>query len=163
MKWTPEQEQILREFGNRGAAYCRNLIFKRFNVYRSISATERHASRIMASMAQIQICPMCGRVVRKLNRNSGICEVCNYDRLWREQIEEEKRLVNELKRGGDEVASSNAKRRYDAQRRKVARVRAQVCADFVDLSRKMSISSSERQKKSQDPPEKEKRAQLVGA
>lgn len=140
----------MREYGHRGAEYCRNLIFKQFGVYRSVQATQRHASRISAPMLQYQTCPVCGRVARKLNRNTGICEACNFDRLWREQVEEERRIREYLARGGENNGALMAKRRYDAQRRKVARLRKKTCGDIVDMSTKLSSPWSD--------PEKEIRA-----
>lgn len=155
MRWDSEQEQILREFGHRGAEYCRNLIFKKFGILRSVEATQRQASRINAPLAQHQTCPVCGRIERKLNRNSGLCEACNYERLWREQVEEEIRIRRELQRGGDEGAALQAKRKYDAQRRKVTRLRKRAYGEYVDMSKKMSSPCSDRQKKFWEPPEKE--------
>lgn len=145
MRWTPDQEQILYIHGHRGPEYCRNLIYKVFGVYRSVEATKRHASRINASMTIYQTCPVCGRVERKLNRNSGICEVCNYELLWREQVKEEQRIREQLSKGGDNYGAIQAKRKYDAQRQKVNRLRRR-CEDCVDLSRKMSPTSSGHQK-----------------
>ena len=156
MKWTIAQENILRLYGHRGVKFCRDYIHKVFGVYRSIEATQRHASRIKALMIVYEICPECGRAAKKLNRNTGVCEACNYERLWKEQVEEEQRIIRDLQKGGAENAVLQAKRRYDAQRQKVSRLRRKAeCRDFVDLSGEVSSRRSAQQKREEKPPEKE--------
>lgn len=145
MRWTFEQEQILHTYGHRGAEYCRNLIFKTFKVYRSVEATKRHAARIHASMTRYQTCPVCGRIERKLNRNTGMCQVCNYEILWRKEIEKEQAIRNEFMKGGSNDEGAKAKKRYKAQQRKNERLRKRY-GDFVDMSQKMSLSRSGHQK-----------------
>lgn len=137
MKWTPEQDLILRIHGHRGPEYCRNLIFKTFGIYRSVTATQRRASRIKAPLIRYEICPECGRIERRLNRNTGLCDACNYERLWREQVEEEQRILEQLNKGGETNGITKAKRQYDAQRQKVSRLRRRN-GNSVDMSRKKS-------------------------
>lgn len=158
MKWTPEQEQILRIYGHRGAEYCRNLIFRQFGVFRSVSATQRHASRIHALMTRYQICPACGKASKSLNRITGICDACNYEMLWRRQVEEQQRIITRLLKGGDGEDESKARRRYDAERKKTSRLRAKVFGDSVDMSSEMSSRRSEPSEIFSEPPEKELRA-----
>lgn len=124
MRWTPEQEALLRIYGNRGPEYCRNLIFKKFGVYRTVEATKRHASRIKASMTRYETCPECGRIKKKLNARTGICEACNYERLWRKSIEKEQRIREQLLKGGETDGEKQARRKYDNQRQKIKRLRA---------------------------------------
>lgn len=160
MRWTRDQEQILRDHGNHGPEYCRNLIYKRFGILRSVEATQRHASRIGAAMFQYQSCPRCGRVVKRLNQKSGLCEVCNYERLFQEQLEAEHRIRQAINRGGEADAITTAKRLYDAQRKKVSRLRRSVCGDIVDLSAEMSRPRSEAQ---EIPPDDSKASKKVAA
>lgn len=144
MRWTKEQELILYTYGHRGAEYCRNLIFKLYRVRRSVEATERHANRIHASMTKYSVCPVCGRIERKLNRHTGMCTVCNYDHLWREQIEKEVQIKKDLQKGGENVEGIKAKQRYRAQQRKNERLSKY--GNIVDLSESLSAPSSEPQK-----------------
>lgn len=75
-----------------------------------------------------------------------MCEVCNYEQLWQEQVEEERRIRTYLLKGGEKNGALTAKRKYDAQRRKVARLRKKVYGDSVDMSERMSSPSSEPEK-----------------
>lgn len=143
----------MRIHGHRGAEYCRNLIYKAYGVYRSVEATERHANRIKASMTVYQTCPECGRIVRKLNRYSGSCEACNYERLWRGQVEEQEKILKQLQKGGERHAIDTARRKYDAERQKNCRLRKKLCGDYVDLSESLSVPRSEAGKKAADHPE----------
>lgn len=156
MRWTVEQERVLFEYGSRGAQFCAELIARRFRVYRTAEATKRHASRIGIPMTIYATCPHCGKVAKKLNKNSGLCPTCNAHRLWMEAVQEEQEIIEKLKKGGEEDAAyQREKRRYDAQRQKNARLKRQ-CGDTVDLSQKMSRTRSEAQKNFFPPDEGEK-------
>ena len=146
MHWTVEQDEILFTYGNRGVDYCRRKIHQEFGIYRSLGATQKRASRIGAPLFEYAICPVCGRAFKKLNRNTGICEVCNYEKLWRDQIAKENKIRSQVLQGGDTDGLTAAKRKYDAQRQKVARLRRDY-GDIVDLSRKMSSCWSELEKR----------------
>lgn len=156
MRWTVEQERILFEFGNLGAEYCARLIARRFRIFRTPEATQRHASRIGAPMAIHETCPQCGTVAKKLNKVSGLCPKCNNRRLWHEAVQEEQEIITRLEKGGEaDEAYQREKRRYDAQRQKNARLKRQ-CGGFVDLSGEMSSPRSEGQEIFGPPDEGEK-------
>lgn len=144
-----EQERILFEYGSHGAKYCAEIIARRFHVFRSAEATQRHAYRIGAPMVVYETCNECGRTVKRLNRLSGLCPVCNAHKLWLEAVEEERRIIEKLGGGEDDEAYKREKRRYDAQRRKNARLRER-CGDSVGLSKKMSNPRSGPQEVSED-------------
>lgn len=145
MRWTSEQELVLWVYGHRGPEYCRNRIFKEFGVLRSVEATKRHAARIHAPMIRYETCPECGRIERRLNRKTGVCEACNYERLWRGQVEEAQRILEQLNKGGETNGATQARRKYDAQRKKVSRIRRQF-GESVDLSQKTSPPRSDPEK-----------------
>lgn len=153
MRWTAEQEEILFQYGNHGAEYCARLIAKKFRIHRSAEATKRHANRIGASVMVYSVCHRCGNSVRKLNRNSGLCETCNYRALT-----ERLQILRDTLKGGDQNAYQQAKRNYDSERQAFSREKRRN-GDFVDLSPKMSPTRSGHQKSFQpslfEPPEKE--------
>lgn len=138
--WTCEQERVLFEHGNQGAEYCASLIARRFHVKRTPEATERHANRIGAPMVIYETCPECGRLVRKLNRLSGLCEECNSKRLASKWADIRKQLEEEIDDDGA------ARKAYQRERAAVCRLRKNDCEGFVDLSENLSIRRSEQGK-----------------
>ena len=56
-RWAKKEDQILRDFGNRGARYCATLISKSCHTSRSIGAVQMRASRLGVSLYPVQVCP----------------------------------------------------------------------------------------------------------
>ncbi len=125
MNWTFEQEQILREYGNLGAEECRKMIFRRTGVLRSVESTKRHAYRIGAPLIKYEICPSCGRKVRKL-KPSGLCTVCNERYLAQKQRELVSKLEQQLKEDTSSHEYVNAKHEYDQARKAASRLRSKL-------------------------------------
>lgn len=74
--WTTRQDSILRELGYLGAEAVRDAILRECGVYRTLHAVEHRASRIHVSLKVRQVCPECGVVGLRLNRQSGLCPKC---------------------------------------------------------------------------------------
>jgi len=74
--WTTKQDSILREIGHLGAEAVQAAILRECNVRRSLHAIEHRASRIHVSLKVQQVCPECGVVGLRLNRQSGLCPKC---------------------------------------------------------------------------------------
>ena len=74
--WTEEQDDVLREVSFRGAAYAAAEIERRCGVAHSVRAVEMRASRIHCSLAIQTVCPQCGAVGVKINRQTGMCPLC---------------------------------------------------------------------------------------
>lgn len=156
-RWTTDQEAILGEFGHLGAEACREIIYQRTGVRRTVDATWRHASRIGASCFKYVTCPRCGRHGKKLNEETGLCRACNE----LQRSEDQRRLnvqiyreIRNMENGTDYEYNVN-KRRHDAIRQANSRLcrkhglpglrERKRRGEFVDLSKEMSNSSSERQ------------------
>ena len=77
MRWTEEQDEIMRELASRGAKAVSKAIKERTGVSRSESAVRMHASRIGVSLLSYERCPGCGGDVKRLNRDSGLCPTCH--------------------------------------------------------------------------------------
>lgn len=74
MRWrTEEQDNILREVSFRGAAFAAAEIERHCGVRHSVRAVETRASRIHCSLAVQTVCPQCGAVGVKINRQTGMC------------------------------------------------------------------------------------------
>ena len=77
MRWrTEEQDDILREVSFRGAAFAAAEIERHCGVRHSVRAVEMRASRIHCSLAVQTVCPQCGAVGVKINRQIGMCPLC---------------------------------------------------------------------------------------
>lgn len=74
--WTTKQDSILRELGHLGAAAVAAAIERECGVTRSVRSVECRASRIHASLRVQHVCPECGVVGLRLNRQSGLCPKC---------------------------------------------------------------------------------------
>lgn len=109
---------MIRELGNRGAAAVREEIRRRYGVERSVRAIEMQASRIHASLRVLSVCPQCGAVGVRLNRQSGMCPRCT-----EEAHVAEERAFNEILRREAEGCEEGPE--IEAARREYARLRQQ--------------------------------------
>lgn len=91
MRWTEEQDDILREVSFLGVRAARDEIYRRTGAHHTCRAVEMRASRIHCSLAIRTVCPSCGAVGVKINRQTGMCPRCT------EQFHlEQERAFNEL-------------------------------------------------------------------
>ena len=122
MMWTTGQEEVLRELCFKGAEAVSDEIFRRYGVRHSPHAVEMHAHRVHVSLAKRDVCPSCGAVGVRLNRQTGLCPLCTE----RQHVEEE-RAFNELleaeaahAEGSPEI--EELRREYDKLRQRNARL-----------------------------------------
>ena len=115
VRWTEGQDDVIRECCFRGADYVAAEIFRRFGVARSAHAVEMRASRLGVSLQLQTVCPDCGVVGLKLNRQSGLCPRCTellhveQQRAFAEQLDSER---------AEALAEAEALRRENAVLRK---------------------------------------------
>ena len=95
--WSRREDQILREFGDRGAKYCQRLISRRFHVTRTVHAVENRASRIGVSLYPCQTCPQCGRRVARLRQTTGLCDLC-HERSFIPAVEQRSEAMRQVQR-----------------------------------------------------------------
>lgn len=151
MKWSDDQDKVLFDHGNKGAAWCRDEIERQFGASRSVSATQRRASRIGAPMAKYEVCPSCGRIARVMP-TKGLCRACNAERLHHNQAVFATKIRRDMAESDE--AANRANRKYQALRKKnerfceangLPKYREKSCEDSVNLSRKMSSTWSKGQ------------------
>ena len=119
--WTEEQDDVLREVSYRGAAYAAAEIERRCGVHHSVRAVEMRVSRIHCSLALQTVCPSCGAVGVKINRQTGMCSLCaeryhlEQERAFNERLERERiaceqsdELVN-VRRERDKMLQRNSR------------------------------------------------------
>lgn len=116
--WTTGQNDVIRELGHRGAEAVRDEIRRRYGVERTVRAIEMQASRIHASLRVLSVCPQCGAIGVRLNRQSGMCPRCT-----EEAHVAEERAFNELLHREAEGCEEGPE--IEAARREYARLRQQ--------------------------------------
>ena len=124
VRWTERQDDVIRECCFRGADYVAAEIFRRCGVERSRHAVEMRASRLGASLVPQTVCPACGAVGLKINRQSRMCVRCT-ELL---HVEEQRAFAASLEaERAAALAEAEALRRENAalrKRRSRARARA---------------------------------------
>ena len=119
--WTEEQDDVLREVSFRGAAYAAAEIERSCGVAHSVRAVEMRASRIHCSLAVQTVCPQCGAVGVKINRQTGMCRRCTeeyhleQERAFNEQLERERVAaedaadIDDVRRERDKMRQRNSR------------------------------------------------------
>lgn len=67
---------MIRELGHKGVRAVHDALVERYGADCSLHAIEVQASRIHASLRVQAVCPECGAVGVRLNRQSGMCAAC---------------------------------------------------------------------------------------
>lgn len=130
--WSEEQDDVLREVSFRGAEFAAAEIERRCGVRHSVRAVEMRASRIHCSLAVQTVCPSCGAVGVKINRQTGMCPLCTeryhleQERAFNEQLERERALAEDsaelaaVRRERDRLRQANSRlcRKYGLKGRR---------------------------------------------
>lgn len=104
MRWTEEEDDVLRAYGYEGAeGVCRRL-WEECRSVRTPAAVVTRACRIKASLALRSVCPGCGATGVKINRTTGLCRKCSE----RQHLEEERALHEILERERAEAEVDSA-------------------------------------------------------
>lgn len=111
VRWSEEQDDVLRECSFRGAAFARDEIERRCGAAHSLHAVELRASRIHCSLALQTVCPSCGAVGVVITRQTGMCRLCT----------ERYHLEQERAEAEDPARIADARRERDAQRQRNSR------------------------------------------
>lgn len=68
---------MIRELGHRGVVAVHDALLERYGMDYSLHAIEIQASRIHASLRVQAVCPECGAVGVRINRQTGLCAACS--------------------------------------------------------------------------------------
>ena len=120
--WTTKQDSILRELGHLGAEAVAAAIMRECGVNRSVRAVEVRASRIHASLKAQPVCPDCGVVGVRLNRQSGLCPKCTELMHLEEERAFNEILQAEREEAADEEAIAGIRRERDKMRQRNSRL-----------------------------------------
>ncbi len=123
MRWTDEQDDVLRAHSYLGAAAAARAIRAQCGASHSVRAVEMRASRIHCSLAVRACCPGCGAVGAALNRQTGLCPLCTekyhleQERAFNAQLEAERAAAE------DPAAVAAVRRERDMMRKRNSRLR----------------------------------------
>lgn len=121
MRWTEEQDDVLRECSFRGAEYAAREIDRRCGAAHSAHAVETRASRMHCSLAIQTVCPQCGAVGLAINRQTKMCPRCTEAY----HVEQELAFQEMLEAERDEAMAEagELRRERDALRRQNSRLK----------------------------------------
>lgn len=127
MRWTREQERILAEFANKGAAEIRAQLFVQTGALVSASAIVNKASRLGISLVTEEphgICVRCGAIRKERDINDeGLCRTCQLRSMAERQRRENERIRKEARR--NEESDAAAAREYATARKQLSRTRGE--------------------------------------
>lgn len=113
--WTTREIDVMRERGYLGAAAVQRAILEECGTERTIRSIESQASRYHVSLKVRHVCPECGVVGVRLNRQSGLCPACTERLHLAEEV-----AFNEILQREAEVAS--IRRERDRMRKRNSRL-----------------------------------------
>lgn len=121
-EWTTRQEEIVREFGHLGVDAVQRELLRQCHIHRSASSIESKASRIHVSLRVQQVCPECGVVGVRLNRQSGLCAKCTELMHLNEEVAFNELLQREREEKADEGEIASIRRERDRMRQRNSRL-----------------------------------------
>lgn len=132
MDWTTREVEIMRECGHLGAEAVREAILRECGVERTVRAIESQASRCHVSLRVRQVCPECGVVGIRLNRQSGLCARCTEIMHLNEEI-----AFNELlERERDEAEAMGDVAEIRRERDRMRQRNSRLCRKYGLASRR---------------------------
>lgn len=102
--WTTRELEVVREQGHNGVEAVRRALERECGTARSARSVEVQASRCHVSLKVREVCPSCGAVGARLNRQSGLCARCTERMHLEEEVAFNELLCEEL----EELAGESA-------------------------------------------------------
>jgi endogenous inhibitor of DNA gyrase (YacG/DUF329 family) len=123
MEWTTRELEVMREHCYLGADGVAEALRRECGTERSRRSIESQASRYHVSLKVRQVCPECGAVGVRLNRQSGLCPLCTE----RMHLAEEVAFNEVLEREREEIEAAGGdleeiRRERDAMRQRNSRL-----------------------------------------
>lgn len=120
--WTTRELEIMRERGHLGVEAVRRAIADECGNFRSARSIESQASRCHVSLRVQQVCPECGVVGLRLNRQSGLCPRCTELMHLDEEIAFNELMEQERAEASDEREIEGIARERAAMRQRNSRL-----------------------------------------
>lgn len=121
-EWTTRQEEVVREYGHLGVERVQRELLRQCGVRRSARSIESKASRIHVSLRVQQVCPGCGVVGVRLNRQSGLCAKCTELMHLNEEVAFNELLQREREEKADDEEIAGIRRERDRMRQRNSRL-----------------------------------------
>lgn len=117
-EWTTKEIDVMRAHGHLGVDAVREALLRECGTRRSVRSIESQASRCHVSLRVQQVCPECGVVGVRLNRQSGLCAKCTELMHLNEEVafNEVLQAEREEKAGEGDVAAIRRERDRMRQR-----------------------------------------------
>ncbi len=120
--WSTGQNEVIRELGHKGAQAVHDAILERFGVDHTLHAIEAQASRIRVSLKVRTVCPECGAIGVRLNRQSGMCALCTELMHLNEEIAFNEILQAECENSTNAESIAEVRRERDMMRKRNSRL-----------------------------------------
>lgn len=120
--WTTREIEVMRERGYLGAEAVRRALFAECGTERTIRSIESQASRYHVSLKVRQVCPECGLVGVRLNRQSGMCPACTERMHLAEELAFNEVLQREIEERAAEDDIAAIRRERDRMRKRNSRL-----------------------------------------
>ncbi len=126
MRWTDEQDAVIRELGHKGVSVVRRELVRRCKALHSAHAIEQRACRIHASLKVRTVCPGCGVIGSHINRQTHMCPRCS--ELMR--LEEERAFNELLEREREEAEGGEQIEEMQRERAKLRQRNSRLCRKY---------------------------------
>ncbi|NHM14452.1 hypothetical protein [Xiamenia xianingshaonis] len=123
VEWTTRQVEVMRDNAHLGVEGVRRALKDACGIERTRDSIKMYASRNRISLRVQTRCPACGAPNVRLNKLTGLCRRCNYERnieqqkVYSQMLEDERRLAEEAEDLDD------MRRTYDMMRQRNSRFR----------------------------------------
>ena len=120
--WTTREIEVMRERGYLGAAAVQRAILAECGTERSIRSIESQASRCHVSLKFQHVCPDCGVVGIRLNRQTGLCPACTERMHLAEEVAFNEILRREAEEKAGDAEVTAIRRERDRMRKRNSRL-----------------------------------------
>ena len=118
--WTTKELDVMRANGHLGVDAVHDALLRECGTDRSARSIESQASRCHVSLRVQQVCPECGVVGVRLNRQSGLCPMCTEIMHLNEEVAFNEAVAAAIRRERDRMRQRNSRlcRKYGLKSRR---------------------------------------------
>jgi len=121
-EWSMREVELMRELGHLGAYEVQRALLAECGTRRTIRSIQIQASRFHVSLKVRPVCPECGVVGVRLNRQSGMCPACTERMHLAEEVAFNEVLQREREEKASEAEVAEIARERAAMRKRNSRL-----------------------------------------
>ncbi len=121
-EWTTKEIDVMRAHGHLGVDAVHDALLRECGTDRTARSIESQASRCHVSLKVQQVCPECGVVGVRLNRQSGLCSRCTELSHLAEEVAFNEVLQREREEKADAGNVAAIRRERDRMRQRNSRL-----------------------------------------